>query len=641
MPQSTPQSLLLATSQVDIGAAAWETGDPVGAATHAAHQVPDLRELQQKLLRAVTSNHDQASALTAVSLVMSETVGPVRIVYLDRGADNSLRIYPWKCADESVPLPNVAETLLLAAGSAACDQGRQQTSSVSSPALALILAAPVILRGRLPEAVILVLPNAIAPLESLSCVTQLVAVHFTLWRILQGALVAEMASGALAAVLELLGKLESAADLSEVCHTVVGTVQSHLACERVALGLVDGLGSRCRLRAVSGVSRFEAHSEFARELEGALEESVVRGCEVQWPVPTTSTSGPGLALRALCASSACAAASSAPLKNQRGEVIGAWVILGSREVLEQPAVTTFLRASQASLGSCLQLWQSADQGIFYRLTRHLSRLCKSGRNRALIAVAAMLTVILALPIPYKVACECTLQPVTRRYVAAPFAGILDKSLVSPGDLVKVGDTLARLDEREIRLELAGVTADSNRARKQADAARAGHQLAEAQQAKLEMERLNLKIRLLTERAEHLEIKCPLDGIVVSGDLERAEGVPVSIGQALFEVAPLGQMTLELAVPEDDLAFVQEGAAASVRLEAYPSREWTGFVARIHPRGEIRNGRTVFIAELTLDNTLGRLRPGMNGTGKIVGPRQPLAWNLFHKAWEKAVTAIAW
>ena len=627
MSLSSPQSIFLASSP--------------GVPMRAVPQATELRELQQKLLRAVTSAGTKADVLAAVSIVVSEALGPVRLVYFDRAADNSLRLHLWQDESDATPLPGIFESALLAAGNAACDQGHEHTAPISSPAGALVSAAPVIFRGRLPEAIALILPRSMMPVEKLSCVTQLLAVHFTLWHILQGALVSETESRTLSAVLELLGKLETAADLPGACHWVVGAVQSHLACKRVALGLVGGVEGRCRLRAVSDASRFDAHSPFVRDIEAALEESVARGSEAHWPVPTAATTGPVLALRALCASSQSAAGVSSPLKNQRGEVVGAWVILGTREILERPDAATFLRACQASLGSCLQLWQHAQRGIIYRLTRRLSTLGKSWRSRAMIGAAITLAAILVFPVPYKVSCDGTLQPVTRRYVAAPFAGVLEKSVVAPGDLVKAGDTLARLDGREIRLEIAGVTADYNRARKQSDAARATHQLAEAQQAKLEMERLDLKTRLLTDRAEHLEIKSPLAGIVVSGDLERAEGVPVSIGQTLFEVAPLEQMTLELAVPEDELAYIGVGAAVRVQLDAYPGEKWTGQVARIHPRAELRNARSIFVAELTLDNAAGRLRPGMNGSGKIAGPRRPLAWNLFHKAWEKAVTAVAW
>ena len=633
MALGLPQSILLTASP----------GLPtrVSSSAQAGRQTTELRELQQKLLRAVTSSGDKGAALAAASIVVSEVLGPVQLVYFDRAADNSLRVHHWQDESDAVPLPGLFASALLAAGNTACDQGQQHIALVSTPTGALVSAAPVIFRGRLPEAIALVLPQGLLPVESLSCVTQLLAVHFTLWHILQGALASETESRTLAAVLELVGKLETAADLPAACHSIVGAVQSHLACQRVALGLVEGVGGRCRLQAVSGSSRFDAHSAFVRDIEAALEESVARGSEAHWRAPTAATTGSLLALRALCTSSQSAAGVSSPLKNQRGEVIGAWIILGTREVLERPDAVTFLRACQASLGSCLQLWQHAQRGIVYRLTRHLSNLGKTWRTRAVIGAAIALAAILAFPVPYKVSCDCVLHPVTRRYVAAPFAGILEKSVVAPGDLVKAGDTLARLDGREIRLEMAGVTADYNRARKQSDAARATHQLAEAQQSKLEMERLDLNTRLLTDRAEHLEIKSPLAGIVVSGDLERAEGVPVSIGQTLFEVAPLEQMTLELAVPEDELAYIGVGAAVRVQLDAYPGEKWTGQVARIHPRAELRGGRSVFVAELTLDNAAGRLRPGMNGAGKIVGPRRPMAWNLFHKAWEKGVAALAW
>ena len=641
MPPNTTYSTMFGSPSAAPSRSQGDVSRAVDLATPVARQAVEMRELQQKLLRAVTSARDKGMALASASLVMRDILGSARLVYFDRLADSTLHLHPSEDGNESKFLFNISEVELLAAGNEACDQGHERTTSVNDPAGTLISAAPVIFRGRLPEGIALVLPDTVLPRESLSCLTQLLAAHFTLWHVLQGSLAAETESGALAAVMELLGKLESTADLTGVCHTIVGTVQSHLACQRVALGLVDEIGGRCRLRAVSGASKFDPHSTLSRDLESALEESVARASEASWPADTGTTSGCTLALRALCASTGSTVGVSSPLKNQRGDTIGAWVILGSPEVLHRAEVVTFLRACQASLGSCLRLWQDAERGIIYRLARQLSKICKSWRSRAVFAAAAALAAALAFPVPYQVSCDCVLQPVTRRYIAAPFAAVLEKSLVAPGDLVKAGDTLARLDGREIRLEIAAATADFNRAKKQADAARAKHHLAEAQQAKLEMERLDLKTRLLTDRAAHLEIKSPLDGIVVSGDLERAEGIPVSIGQTLFEVAPLEQMTLELAVPEDDLAYIETGSPVSVQLDAYPREKWSGKVERIHPRAEVRDGQSIFVAELTISNSTGSLRPGMNGTGHIVGPRRPLAWNFFHKAWEKVVTTIAW
>ena len=62
--------------------------------------------------------------------------------------------------------------------------------------------------------------------------------------------------------------------------------------------------------------------------------------------------------------------------------------------------------------------------------------------------------------------------------------------------------------------------------------------AAAQIDQLEIQRQEVKRQLLERRLANLEIKSPIDGIVVAGDLQRSEGVPVNVGQVLYEVAPL-------------------------------------------------------------------------------------------------------
>jgi multidrug resistance efflux pump len=219
---------------------------------------------------------------------------------------------------------------------------------------------------------------------------------------------------------------------------------------------------------------------------------------------------------------------------------------------------------------------------------------------------------------------------TRRYVVAPFEGLLEEASVKPGELVTEGQLLARMDGREIRWELAGLIAERSRASKQRDSAMATQKVADAQAAKLEMDRLDLKIQLLQNRAANLEIRSPIDGIVISGDLDRAEGAPLNVGQTLFEVAPLDRMVVELAIPEDEISYVNGTPETCVKLDAYPGRQWSGTILKLHPRAEIRKAQNVFVGELHLDNPDGSLRPGMNGQAKLVGPRRMLAWNLFHK-----------
>ena len=129
--------------------------------------------------------------------------------------------------------------------------------------------------------------------------------------------------------------------------------------------------------------------------------------------------------------------------------------------------------------------------------------------------------------------------------------------------------------------------------------------------------------------------------MISGDLEKAEGAPLTTGQSLFEIAPLDKMIVEVAVVEDEIAHVSPGMPVVIRLDAYPGQSWKATLQRIHPRSEIRDNESVFIAELTLTNPQGLLRPGMNGRAKITGKRHPLAWNLFHRPWEYLLQSLGW
>jgi RND family efflux transporter MFP subunit len=258
------------------------------------------------------------------------------------------------------------------------------------------------------------------------------------------------------------------------------------------------------------------------------------------------------------------------------------------------------------------------------------------RRRTRLALASVMVAMaaMALPVPYSVTCDCELQPVTRRFVAAPFEGALEQVLVEVGDTVTEGQLLARMDGKEVRWEQAGNTADYERAAKERDAHLAAQEFGEAQLAKLQMERLRLTRQMLERRGEQLEIRSPLDGIVVSGELKRVEGARLSMGQTLFEIAPLDQMIVEVEIPEAELASVRDRTAATIRLEAFAGDPLEGTLQRICPRAELRRKQQVFIGEIPLPNHANQLRPGMRGRVSLSAGQATLGWRLFHRALTK-------
>ncbi len=256
------------------------------------------------------------------------------------------------------------------------------------------------------------------------------------------------------------------------------------------------------------------------------------------------------------------------------------------------------------------------------------------RTRLVLALGVIAAVAMVIPVPYSVNCDCELQPVVRRFVAAPFEGALEKAFVEVGDTVQADQLLARMDGKEVRWEQAGNVAEYERAAKERDAHLADQEFGEAQLAKLQMDRLALTTKLLDRRDENLEVRSPIAGIVVSGELKRAEGIRLSMGQTLFEIAPLDQMIVEVEIPEAEVAHVVSGEAATIRLEAFSGQQLDGTLKRICPRAELRRKQQVFVGEIALPNESGQFRPGMRGRVSLPAGRAALGWRLFHRAWQK-------
>ena len=303
--------------------------------------------------------------------------------------------------------------------------------------------------------------------------------------------------------------------------------------------------------------------------------------------------------------------------------------------------TTALEICQRPIASCLELLRHTRGGSIKKLHAAWKSRIGKLRSRLVLATVVLAGSVLLFPTPFKVKCDVTVEPVIRRYIAAPFAGTLDKTFVEPGSIVKKDQVLAVMDERELRLELAGLEAELGASKKKRVAALATREAATAQLAALEVAQLETKIEALNNRLQHLSIQCPMDGVVVSGDLRRTEGAPLSIGQTLFEIAPLDRMIAEIAVPQDEVGHVQSGMAVELRFDAFPGQTWQGELVKVHPRAELRDQSTVFIAEVNLANSDNRLSPEMRGRAKIETSQRAVGWILFHRSANALAQRMGW
>ena len=597
-----------------------------------------LRSLQRQMLQQTCAASSPSDLCDSLLELLAVHMNVLAGSYVGRNAQGEL------CEPHRLLTP-VAEAQserlskqLQAACQSALRSGETEVRRQLSPPRTT-LATPVPFMGRNPEAFALVVQSDL-PAEQLVLLVQMVASHLVLWYTLAATRHGEANTQQATALVELLERVMQAPDLRNACYTLAGELNTFLGTERVAIGLQPTKISRCRLTAISGMAQFDTRSPAAAVMEAAMEEALLRKDVTRWPIADEQQRHAALAHKNLCALEEVTAVASIPLYNHEGNAVGVIQVFDAADA-KLTAATQFLEAAAQPLAVSLASAARSEGGRCARTIRTIGRSLRCTTGKVALAGAAVVAAAMFIPVQHKIHCDCTLEPVTRRYVAAPFESSLEKAMVKPGDLVKEGELLAQLDGREIRWKRAGVEADRQQAVKRRDTAQATHSYADQQIARLEIQRLELELQLLDHRAQNLEIRSPLAGIVTSGDLERAEGAPLTIGQTLFEIAPLQTMVVEVAIADDEVAHVTAGLPIEIRLDAYPARHWEAVAGKIQPRSEIRDSHNVFIAEVPLDNTDGNLRPGMRGRARIAAGRQPLAWILFHKPWEYAVKRLSW
>jgi len=259
----------------------------------------------------------------------------------------------------------------------------------------------------------------------------------------------------------------------------------------------------------------------------------------------------------------------------------------------------------------------------------------------ILAASILLGVLAIWPVHYRVACTAVVETTQQRLVSTPFDATLLKANVKPGDTVSKGEILCVLDGRPLRLERESIAAELQQAAKEQDVALASGRVADAQQSGLKKQQLQHRYELLTDRLNRLEVTSPIDGVVVSGDLEKYVGSVLDRGQTLMEVAPMDRMVIEVEIPEYEIGYVTEGADARIKIDAVGGKSIEGTIDTLYPAAELRDDQNVFVGRIELDNQQTHLKPGMRGEAVAYGPLRPWIWSWVRGACEKALWWIGY
>jgi HlyD family secretion protein len=172
----------------------------------------------------------------------------------------------------------------------------------------------------------------------------------------------------------------------------------------------------------------------------------------------------------------------------------------------------------------------------------------------------------------------------------------------------------RLDRtRQLNKEQIGPQAD-------VDAAQGAHDVAVADvaAARAQVAQVSAQLRQGRTNLEFTKILSPIDGVVVSRNIDTGQTVQASFqAPVLFVLAQdLRKMRVFADVDESDVGRLREGMKAEVTVDAFQGVTFSGEVVQVRLSPVMQQGVVTYAAVIDVDNPELKLRPGMTATVTI-------------------------
>jgi RND family efflux transporter MFP subunit len=438
----------------------------------------------------------------------------------------------------------------------------------------------------------------------------------------------------------LLGALSEGQE-GEAGRWIVNRLVEALPCRQAVLARVGGRASAAvTLVSVSGSAGFESRANLLAVAREALQEALDSGETQCYPDESESppdTIPAGGALADYCQEAEAGGALALALV-YRGRKVGA-LLVDARAPFD-PDTRAFLQTLVLALAPCLDVQSVASRGLLSHAcssAQHALQTLVGPRAPGIKLIAALSVLALCgsafVETGFRVRSSATIEGLVQRAAVAPFDGFIASAAVRAGDTVHVGQVLARMDDRDLKLEEAKTLADNELAdRKLREALGHGDAVA-LRIAQADTEQAAADLALVREKLARAAIIAPFDGRIVKGDLSQQLGAPMEQGHVLFEVAPLDSWRVVLRVDERDIIHVHEGQRGELLLAGLPGERIAINVARVSPVAQPEDGRNNFRVEARVLDGNAHIQPGMEGVGKVEAGEHSLLWIGFHRLFD--------
>jgi RND family efflux transporter MFP subunit len=425
---------------------------------------------------------------------------------------------------------------------------------------------------------------------------------------------------------------ESAQGAAMACVTELAT---RLLCDRVSLGFRKK--EFVEVAALSHSAQFGKQMNLLRAIGRVMDECLDQGRLILYPSDDAHRGAVTRAHAELSSLHNSTAILTVPLFSSVGAECGALTLERGSGTSFTPGDVALCQAIGALLGPIVEEKRRNDRGLIERLRDGgralLLKLFGSGHagtKACSLALSVVVLFFLFAKGDYRITAKTVLEGEVQRAVTVPFDGYVEEALVRAGDIVKKGQLLAHLNDKDLVLERLKWASLMEQHQLEYVKALASREHAEAKVYHEQANQAAAELHLVEYQLARAKINAPFDGLVVSGDLSQSLGAPVARGDLLFEVAPLDNYRVMLDVDERDIGQIRVGQSGLLVLNSLPDQDLVFHVEKITPVSVPREGVNYFRVEARLQEPSTRLRPGMEGYGKVEVDRRHLVWIWTHE-----------
>jgi HlyD family secretion protein len=170
---------------------------------------------------------------------------------------------------------------------------------------------------------------------------------------------------------------------------------------------------------------------------------------------------------------------------------------------------------------------------------------------------------------------------------------------------EIESALANAEAANARYSQANAQVEQARASAASSKARLDQAAAQVTQAKTQVEQAKIAL-------ERTIITSPIDGIVVSRNVDVGQTVAASLqAPTLFTIAnDLTKMQVLASIDEADVGRIKEGQKAVFSVDAFPNEQFTGVISQLRLNPTTTQNVVIYSAVIQFTNPEEKLRPGM-------------------------------